>query len=247
MLLTDAEGRLVAASGRTSDYFQGDEEWWKTAHGDGRLGHGSLTDVRWDRSAGIYAIEIAVPVPAPGSNELAGILKAVTDSREMLALIGSVQLGDTGTATLLRRDGSVVFSRGGAGENRRFWAADAVRSRMEAERQAGSIGATYFESSRDDGTPFLVGLADSQLASSYPNVSWVIAVSQARDELLAPMSVVGWYLLALVAALAIAVLAFALWLSVSLAAPQVDIDMHLVPHPPSVSRRVSASYGDRER
>ena len=62
-------------------------------------------------------------------------------------------------------------------------------------------------------------------------MSWVIAVSQAREELLAPMSVVGWYLLALVGALAIAVLAFALWLSVRLAAPQVDIDMHLVQHP----------------
>jgi hypothetical protein len=231
LLLTDVHGRLVAASGRTSDYYQADEDWWKAAHDDGRHGHVSLTDVRWDPSAGIHAIEIAVPVPAPGSGELAGILKAVTDSREMLALVGNLQLGDTGTATLLRRDGSIVFGRGAVGQNLRFWAADSVRTRMESERQAGSIGATSFEANRDDGTPFLVGLADSQLGSSYPNVSWVIAVSQARDELLAPMSVVGWYLLALVAALAIAVLAFALWLSMRLAAPQVDIDMHLVQHP----------------
>ena len=96
---------------------------------------------------------------------------------------------------------------------------------METERQAGAIGGTFFDATQNDGTPYLVGLADSQLASSYPNVSWVIAVSQAREELLAPMSVVGWYLLTLVGALAIAVLAFALWLSVRLAAPQVDIDM----------------------
>jgi len=231
LLLTDVEGRLVAASGRTSDYFQGDEDWWTAARNDGRRGRVSLTDVRWDKSAGIHAIEIAVPVPAPGSGELAGVLKAVTDSREMLALIGSVQLGDTGTATLLRRDGSIVFGRGNTGENERFWAASAVRTRMETERQAGAIGGTFFDATRNDGTPYLIGLADSQLASSYPNVSWVIAVSQAREELLAPMSVVGWYLLALVGALAIAVLAFALWLSVRLAAPQVDIDMHLVQHP----------------
>jgi hypothetical protein len=46
------------------------------------------------------------------------------------------------------------------------------------------------------------------------------------------MNIVGWYLLVLVAAAAIVVLALALWFSIRLAAPQVDIDMHLVPHPP---------------
>ena len=233
LLLTDNVGRLVAASGRPSDYFQGDEDWWKTARSDNRRGQVSLSDVRWDQSARVQAIEIAVPVAAPNSDDLAGILKAVTDSREMLALVGSVQLGDTGSASLLRRDGSIVFGRGAAGNSTgRFWAADAVQARMQGERQAGSIGGTYFEASRNDGTPYLVGLADSQLATSYPNVSWVIAVSQARDELLSPMSVVGWYLLALVAAAAIVVLALALWFSMRLAAPQVDIDMHLVPHAP---------------
>ena len=152
LLLTDVQGRLVAASGRTSDYFQGDEDWWTAARNDGRRGRVSLTDVRWDKSAGIHAIEIAVPVPAPDSGEYAGVLKAVTDSREMLALIGSVQLGDTGTATLLRRDGSIVFGRGSTGENERFWAASAVRTRMETERQAGAIGGTFFDATQNDGT-----------------------------------------------------------------------------------------------
>jgi hypothetical protein len=233
LLLTDSMGRLVAASGLPSDYYQADEDWWTAARGDGRRGQVSLSDVRWDPSARVQAIEIAVPVPAPDSDTLVGILKAVTDSREMLALVRSVQLGDTGSASLLRRDGSIVYDRGAAANsNARFWAADAVQSKMHSERQAGSIGGTYFEASTGDGTPYLVGLADSQLASSYPNVSWVIAVSQARDELLAPMNIVGWYLLVLVAAAAIVVLALALWFSIRLAAPQVDIDMHLVPHPP---------------
>jgi Cache domain len=231
LLLTDSQGRLVAASNLPSDYFQGDEDWWMAARDDGRRGRVTLSDVRWDQSAHIHAIEIAVPVPGVDTEDLVGVLKAVTDSREMLALVGSVQLGDSGTAWLLRRNGSIVFSRTVTDPNARFWAADAVKNRMDAQRQSGTIGGSYFEGTAPDGTPQLVGLAESQLGASFPSVPWVIAVAQARDELLAPVRTVGWYLLLLVAALAILVLALALWFSVRLGAPQVDVDMHLVDHP----------------
>jgi hypothetical protein len=230
LLLTDRDGRLVAASNLTSDYYQGDEDWWTTTRDDGRRGRVTVTDVRWDQSARIHAIEIAVPVSAPGTDDLVGVLKAVTDSREMLALVGSVQLGETGTAWLLRRNGSVVFSRHAGPPGSTYWAADLVKSRIET-LQSGSIGGASFEAQGADGVPQIVGLAESQLATSFPNVAWVIAVGQARDELLAPVRVVGWYLLALVAAFAIVVLAVALWFSIELAAPQVDVDMHLVQHP----------------
>jgi Cache domain len=231
LILTDRQGRLVAASNVPSDYYQADEDWWTSTFDDGHRGRVTLSDVRWDQSARIYAIEISVPVPAPDSDELAGILKAVTDSREMLALVANVQLGDTGAAWLLRRNGSIVFNRATTDPNARFWAASDVRTRMDRLRQTGSIGGTSFDAAAPDGTPYLVGLADSQLATTFPNVSWVIAVAQARDELLAPMSIVGWSLLALVLVAAAVVLALALWFSIRLAAPQVDVDMHLVPHP----------------
>lgn len=231
LLLTDKDGRLIAASNVPSDYFQGDEDWWIATRDDGRRGRGTVTDVRWDQSARIYAIEIAVPVPAPGSDTMAGVLKAVSDSREMLAFVGSVQLGESGTAWLLRRNGSIVFSRHSGAPNTPFWAADTVKTRIEALVQTGSIGGAHFEGTAPDGTRQLVGLAESQLGSSYPNVSWVIAVAQARDELLAPVRVVGWYLLALVAFAAVLVLAIALWFSMTLAKPQVDVDMQLVRHP----------------
>ena len=230
LLLTDRDGRLIAASTTPSDYFQGDEDWWIASHDDGQRGRVSVTDVRFDQSAQVSAIEIAVPVAAPNSDDLAGVLKAVTDSREMLALVGSTQVGDTGTAWLLRRNGSVVFSRHPGSATSRFWAADLVKKRIEA-LQSGSIGGAAFEAPDAEGTPQIVGLAESQLATSYPNVAWIIAVAQARDELLAPVRVVGWYLLLLVAGAAIIVLGLALWVSFELASPQVDVDMHLVRHP----------------
>jgi len=55
----------------------------------------------------------------------------------------------------------------------------------------------------------------------------------------------GWYLAALFAVALILVLLLALWFSMRLAAPQVDIDMALVEHAP-VSRMPDAGDQDQE-
>jgi hypothetical protein len=231
MLLTDRQGRLVAASNPTTDYFQGDEDWWIAAFDDGRHGRVSIGDVRWDPSARAYAIEISAPVSSLGDETVAGVLKVVTDSREMLALVGNLQLGQTGGAWLLRRNGTIVFSRYTTDPNARFFASDRLKERMDALWATGPIGTAYFEAQTPDGGKQLVGVAASQLGASFPALPWVIAVSQAESELIAPLSMLGWYLLMLVALTALIVVGLALWFSIRLAAAPVDVDMHLVRQP----------------
>ena len=167
----------------------------------------------------------------------------------MLALVRSVQLGDTGSASLLRRDGSIVYDRGAAANsNARFWAADAVQSRMHGERQAGSIGGKC--SSR-------LRLATAlRTSSGWPTASSRRAIltsrgslpyRRLRDELPRTDEYRRRDRLALVAAAAIVVLALALWFSIRLAAPQVDIDMHLVQHPAGYPRRRAVVQRDARR
>ena len=231
MILTDRQGRLVAASNPTTDYFQGDEDWWIAAFDDGQHGRVSIGDVRWDPSARVYAIEISAPVPGLTDESVAGVLKIVTDSREMLALVGNVQLGQTGGAWLLRRNGTIVFSRFTTDPNARFFASDTLKTRMDKLWATGPIGTAHFEAQTPDGVKQLVGVAASQLGASYPALPWVVAVSQAESELVAPLSMLGWYLLLLVAFTALIVVGLALWFSIRLAAAPVDVDMHLVRHP----------------
>ena len=123
ILVTDAHGRLAAASNATSDYFQADEDWWIQSYAGGR-GRIVVSDVRRDESAGVYAFEIAVPVSAPGSDDMAGVMKIVADSREMLVGIAGLNLGSTGEAMLVRPDGSIVFSRRSFDPKDRFFASD---------------------------------------------------------------------------------------------------------------------------
>jgi hypothetical protein len=231
ILVTDRHGRLVAASRLTTDYYQADEGWWTQAVDDGRRGRIFVSDVRFDESAGIYAFEIAVPVAAPDSDELVGIMKIVASSQEMLAGIGGLELGTTGQATLIREDGSIVYSRQTQEPGARFFAADALRERLAATKDDPEA-RTYFQARTRDGTDRVVAVARSQLHRTFPNLTWLVAVSVGEPELLQPFRPMVWSLLAVIGLTAIAVLAVALWVSMRLARPALDpaLDLHLVEH-----------------
>lgn len=232
VLVTDRYGRLVAASNLTSDYMQADEDWWMNAWDEGR-GRVAVTDVRRDESARVYAFEIAVPVYDPDDRQVAGIMKVVADSREMLAGIAGLELGSTGEAVLVRPDGSIVFSRRPYAEGDQFFAATLLRQQLEerAARKEAPATLTMDAASGDDDTR-IVAIAPSQLGRSFPELSWLTAVSMTVSELEAPFNSLVWYLVVVVVLTGLAVLAIALWLSLRLAAPPIDpaYDLHLVEH-----------------
>jgi hypothetical protein len=231
ILVTDRHGRLVAASQLTTDYFQGDEGWWTQALDDGQRGRIFVSDVRLDESAQIYAFDIAVPVVAPDSDEIVGVMKIVASSQEMLTGIGSLELGATGHAMLLREDGSIVYSRQTQEPGARFFAADLLRERLAASKDDPEA-RVYFSAPTAEGRDRVIAVARSQLHRSFPNLRWLFAVSIADDELLQPLEPMVWSILAVVGLTAMAVLVAALWASMRLARPAVDpaLDMHLVEH-----------------
>jgi hypothetical protein len=231
ILVTDMHGRTVAASHVPGRYLHTDEDWWRAVVEDRQRGRVSVSDVRWDPEARVHAISIAVPVPAPDDERLAGVLRVVGDSREMLAFVGNVQMGQTGTAWLLRRNGGVVFSRHTTDPNARFWAADRVRTSVDGLAESESIGGSSFVASGPDDRRWVVGLAESQLRTSYPSLGWIVAVAQARDEVVAPVAAVGWYLLSVLALMTVLVMGVALYFSMRLSAPVVDVDLPVVEHP----------------
>lgn len=231
IIVTDREGRLVAASGVCSDYIQSDEAWWKEAFHDGVQGRVSVSDVTFDESAQSHAIEIAMPVSDPQGEQLAGVLKVVADVRELLAVAAGVRSGRLGEAFIIREDGSVVFSQRGVGGKTRFFAADLLRERMRSFASGDPQSSVHFSARNQDGRSYLVGVAPSQLGASYPHLAWMVAVTQAEEDLFAPARAQMWRLLALFGLIAGLVLAIAAWFSVRLAASPVGKDTHLSEHP----------------
>lgn len=230
ILLTDVHGRLVAASNVTTDYYQADEEWWRDAYADGARGRVSVSDVQWDQSARAFAVEMALPVAEPSSDRLAGILKVIADIREMGAVIGGVQPGSTGETTLVREDGSIVFSRRRLDPSARFFAADLLQERYRAVRQGDPNYRVHFSARAPDGADRLVAVAPTQLSASYPHIGWLVAVSQAESELLEPVRAQVWSLIVVLALTLVAILGLAISFSMRLRTHRPESDMHLVEH-----------------
>jgi hypothetical protein len=229
ILLTDRAGRLISASNLTSDYDQSDEDWWKRVMADPTRGEATLSDVRWDDSARIYAMEIAVPVPGLDERP-AGVLKVVGDIREMLASVAGMDVGG-GDAMLLRRNGTIVFSRQAVQPTARFFGADRLKERLDAAESSGP-SRLFFTADSADGSAQIVGVATSQLSSTYPHLPWVVVAWQPESELLAPVQSLYRSLLLVLALTAVCIIGLAFWFSLKLAKPPMGIDMALVPHPP---------------
>ena len=200
VLLTDKYGRLVAASGVTSDYDQSDEDWWIEASEQGVTGRLVVSDVRWDDSARLFALEMSVPVPSPSGDEMAGVLKVVADIREMLAFVAGTRLGVTGEAALVRPDGSIVYSARARGPNARFFAAGLLRERLDAvDRGEPTFALAFTARDTEKNTRYVVGVSPSQLGMTYPNLSWLVAVSQSEEELFSPIRTQAISLLVVIA------------------------------------------------
>ena len=230
ILLTDRSGRLVAASNVTTDYYQGDESWWREAFNDGEQGRVSMTDVRWDESAHALALNIAVPVPDVSGERPVGVLMVVADVREMLASVAGLEFGRTGEALLIRPDGSIVLSRNAVTPDARFFATALLQERLQELKKGPAQFRTSFAANAGDGTPHLIGVAPSQLSVSYPNLPWIVAVSQAEDELFAPIRSQVANLLLMIAIAVAAVLILSLGFSMWLSAPAFDAGVQLVEH-----------------
>ena len=231
IVVADREGRLVAASNPTSDYFQGDESWWREAFDDGVRGRATVSDVQWDDSAKIHALGIAVPIADRAGDRFVGIMKVVVDVRELLAVAAGATSRPNGETVLIRGDGTLVSSQKAGGERIPFFAADLLRERLKGYQPGDPQFRVDFAARDKSGRSFLVGVAPSQLAASYPHLAWLVAVTQAEEDLYSPVRSLLWRLMAAFGVVAGVVMAIAIWFSVRLAAPPIAPDMHITEHP----------------
>ncbi|MBI9019925.1 MAG: cache domain-containing protein [Verrucomicrobia bacterium] len=84
ILMTDRHGRVIGATNPTTDYWQADEAWWKTASAL-PSGTGVIEGLLYDESAGVLAIDMAFPVyrfEKPAS--FIGVLKVSLDATRFL-------------------------------------------------------------------------------------------------------------------------------------------------------------------
>lgn len=85
LLATDASGRLIAATGKSSDLDQSDEDWW--TKGAALAKGGVWTDVlRFDASSNVFSLDVVLPLH--DNDLLVGVVKVSVDVTSLFTRLG---------------------------------------------------------------------------------------------------------------------------------------------------------------
>jgi hypothetical protein len=195
--VTDVRGAVVAATHKTLDYFQADEEYWQNIYANGR-GAVSITQILYDDVTKSSYIGIGMPILEEATNRLIGTVDALVDVSSLFPIVREVQLGPTGRVMLVADDGTVVAAPGVS-----------TAAKMKSDEYAAIRDALGTVSGRETGylvADFragqqVIGFADTGLKDDYPKLGWVVLAAQdtreafasvrAADRILTLMSVLG--------------------------------------------------------
>jgi signal transduction histidine kinase len=111
-ILTDRFGATVAATGRLTDFYQGDERWWQAAwnHGQGAV---YMSQPSFDQSANAFAIDVATLVRAGGDGEPIGVLRSTFAVDKLFSIVRQIRAGTSGWAAIVDRYGRELGSAAG--------------------------------------------------------------------------------------------------------------------------------------
>jgi len=105
---TDIQGVNVAMTERTGDYLQADEGWWQGAYQAG-AGAVYLGEVEFDESAGVWAMNLGVPI-RNNAGGVIGILRGTIDVTRLVQSLSELTFGASGHAALVDSSGMILYS-----------------------------------------------------------------------------------------------------------------------------------------
>ncbi|HUJ11166.1 MAG TPA: SpoIIE family protein phosphatase [Verrucomicrobiae bacterium] len=110
ILVTDIKGQLAAATGKTSDYWQADEEWWQRGM---RVAprHVYIEGVTYDQSAKVYSIDVAVPIRDRARPDIppVGVAKGILNISPLFSTIQPILSDRRPRRQLIDPKGYIVF------------------------------------------------------------------------------------------------------------------------------------------
>ncbi len=138
---TDKFGGLAAASGKTSDFYQADEEWWQAAYNGGK-GAVYIGDIEYDESSGVTALPVAVPI-RDEKGGVDGVCKAVLNVGVLFEPLKNFKMGRTGHAVLADNNGFIIFHAGITPLSQRLCGEKEFKSLMHNAKKWGILKSPH--------------------------------------------------------------------------------------------------------
>ena len=109
IFVTDIYGANVGTTGRTSDYYQADEEWWQATWNNGEGAIFVDNSVEFDESAGALSINIGVPIRSV-DGEMVGIIRSTYQFQDLQVSVAESSFGQSGRVYIVDRDGRIQIA-----------------------------------------------------------------------------------------------------------------------------------------
>ena len=185
LLLTDAQGVLVAAADRTKYTFFGNETWWQSAYNNGE-GDIYVSEIYLDPDRNQYLISTAVPLLSSEGQGIEGILHVVSRIERISQVVQKPRIGKTGHAMLINSASIILLCPIFPPQSHR------VTDALMHDISKPSIGWSVVKDNAHFGVNAVAGFAP--IASAYQNGGntfdgnkWYIFVSQSPVESYAPI------------------------------------------------------------
>ena len=218
LFITDQYGAVIASTGRTSDYYQADEEWWQSAWNDGK-GDLYISQPVYDESTEIYAIEIALPIPAHNQPNFVGVLRATVNINELTGILTVGELGQTGHADLLLPDNRILTSEVETIQTLE----DATVSDIASIQN--NFGEITVDGEQNLASKATVITTNTRSSAVIDKLGWTIVVYEGLEDAYAPVSVTTRSIFLLAVALLIAAFFVAQTLGAQLAQPIENLSL----------------------
>jgi len=183
VLVADETGATVAATDKPLHYVQPNEVLWNAVYGEGRGGI-YVSEIRYDDQTKANYVEIGAPVLEDGTRRFMGAVNTLVNVSSLLSRFQREEIGETARIMLVRDDGTVMSALNVDPSLRlktdEYATVHDVLGTPQG-RQAGYVVASMRGGNR------IVGFADTGLKRAYPNLGWLILVSQDEREALAPL------------------------------------------------------------
>jgi GAF domain-containing protein/HAMP domain-containing protein len=183
VFVTDKYGANIAATNRTSDYYQADEDWWKAAYNGGK-GAVYFGQPEFDQSSKTFGIILAVPLYSHGTQGVSGVMRTTINIESILAILDAKVLNGTGHTNLYLPEGQVLDPENENGVR--------PTDPKALELIPQLLSTKSFDTFTLDGIPSVVSAAwvtstDPDVQEGINDLGWQIVVDQSQTDNLAPI------------------------------------------------------------
>lgn len=192
LFITDKFGGLVAASGKTSGFYQADEEWWQQAFDDGK-GRVYIGNVEYNKSSKILSVSLAIPVRDEREGRVIGVCKAMLDIRSFFELLEKFRVGESGHAVLVNKENYILYHHGIAPISMNFLGSDDYQKLLRSKKK-------YIIANRPHIHGKKMFLAFAEIESPLlqkAEINWGVFIDQDAKEVFAPLRTFMFQTLAL--------------------------------------------------